>query len=177
MSQKGTAGELIDALLDPKVVDALSNALGNTIAKIVETRIEANLSSILGKMSVLETSVNKQSDRISKLEDENAQLKLRVDEQDAYSRCENLILHGIQTSSYAEAASGSDLNVRTTRNSARRQTSNQAPSSTGPTESSEATEVSVLNFVNDVLNVPLTRNDISVAIYTLMYVFVWERVA
>lgn len=165
---KSTTNELIDALLDVKVIDALGKALGSTIAKTVEERVEAKLAMFVDKISTLEKNLSMTSDVAQKLQVENKQLRERLDDLDTYSRGDNLIIHGLEVSSYSEAAAGSQLPGgasagKSSRSSNRRTAPVQTAVTTNLTESSEVTELKVIEFANKVMNIPLTRDDISVA--------------
>jgi len=94
---------------------------------------------------------------VAVLEAENRALSTRVEELDAYSKGNNLIFHGLPQSSFAESASA-DQGV----SSGSQRCYGVIEGQVG-VETSVASETTVIQFVNDVLNIPLTRDDISVA--------------
>ena len=144
--------ELIDALLDPKVVEALGQALGANINRIVQ----AGLVSLVERVTELERGGEKAAEERQTLTEENEALRKRIDDMEAYSRCENLVIHGIPPSSFSDAVSSrpADQSLRGSSSTAIDQS---------PTESNAGTEAAVLALANSTLGLNLTREDISVA--------------
>jgi len=84
-----------------------------------------------------------QATKISKLESDLQKANSRVDELEAYTRRDNLVISGLPVESYAEASSSTEQD--------------------GRGESSEGTEKSLLKLFNDQLKVNVSPADISVA--------------
>ena len=104
--------DIVEALLDPRILEQLGDALGGRISAIVEAKLEAKLETLLGDFQKLKDESAQNSRTIASLEtkvkslnDENATLRSRIDEIESYSRGENLILYGLKETSYAEVSS------------------------------------------------------------------------
>ena len=149
--------DIIEALLDQRVVDSLCSALGTKISDIVEQSLGDRFKDLLESMSVLKSENAKSAKTIVNLEAENKKLRTQLDDLDAYSKCENLIFQGLPPSSFSEAvAIGGDTS------SGDRRGGTTAGGSQS-IESSSESEKCVLDFVNNVLHVPLSLTDISLA--------------
>lgn len=148
--------DLIEALLDDRVITALGSTLGETISKLVEDKVNKVLGPIQTKLGQLVTSNEQAKQEISALKTENKDLKSRVEALEAYSRIDNVIIHGLHYSSFAEVAAVSNSQQSS-------QSSSRNIGATGPTENCEATAHAVLSFVNNVLDIPLSPLDISIA--------------
>lgn len=152
------ADDLIDALQDPRVVEALGKVLAPVIAKSVESAVAPFIKQLEGlttDVRALKTEnvrLAKQCDATSK---ENARLQKivdghsrRIDDIEAYSRSDNIIIRGIPERSAAERAS-------------------DAPSLSDnkPTlrDSHESVEATALDFFNTTLGVRVTAQDVSIA--------------
>jgi hypothetical protein len=144
--------DLIEALLDGRVVDALGQSLGSKIGEIVEARIDAKFKSLQESFSTLKADYVKADKVISELRGENQSLKSQLEDLDSYSRVDNLIIHGLNGTSCAEASSSPMLSTK-----------GQGPSDISPLDTHFETEIAVLDFANNVLGVPLNLTDISVA--------------
>jgi hypothetical protein len=165
--------EFVEALLDSRVVDALVKALGTKIAEIVESRLDDRFKDLLESINHLKVDSLKASKAIAALEADNKAMKTRLEELDAYSKCENLIFQGLPQSSFADAASASQTaddrrGERDNDESAGRLNAGGRRGGRGSGESvgfetSAASEATVISFVNTVLKVPLSAGDISVA--------------
>jgi hypothetical protein len=170
--KRSPSEEFVEALLDPRVVDALVKALGNKIAEVVESRLNDKLKDLFESMDSLKADNLKCTSAIAALESDNKVMKTRLEELDSYSKCENLIFHGIALSSFAEAAasrtsnsddrSGARVSGEAGRNAGGRRGQQGNGESVG-FETSADSEASIISFVNNILNVPLSASDISVA--------------
>jgi hypothetical protein len=125
--------ELINALRDPRVLDAL--------AGVFETRLQPLLDSI----QELKTDNERKSAQITKLQGELQSADARLNALESYTRRDNLLITGLPVETFAEAAAVS-----------------AGTNATEP-ESSWAVEQSVLKLFNDKLGVPIKSCDISVA--------------
>jgi hypothetical protein len=161
--KKVITDDIVEALLDPRVVDALGKALGATISGIVEARLDAKLRELLDSVEALRADNTKALKAVTELQRENDALRSRVDDLDVYSRMDNLIIHGIVESSFSDAASSRPSASGGTRRSVDRRP-DDAGLTGGPLhETNAATEEAIVYFANNVLDVALTRDDISVA--------------
>jgi len=95
--------DIIEALLDPRVVDSLCEALDAKISDIVEARLEEKFKDLLKSINVLKLENAKSAKAIIDLETVNKSLIAKIDEMDAYSKCDNLIFHSLPPSSFSEA--------------------------------------------------------------------------
>ena len=157
-SKRAVADGLVEALLDPRVVDALVKALGVKISDIVEARLETRLKEIRDVVHELKDENSRVKKIVSQLEADNKALSAKIETLDAYSKADNLIITGLPNSSLAEAVSVHQSESVTVRRGSRVTTSTVIAM-----ESNEASELAVVQFVNDKLNIPLTREDISIA--------------
>ena len=147
--------DLVEAQMVPRVIEALGKSLADTIAKVVEDRLGA----LLGRVVELEKGLEKVDTERQALADENQALRIRLDDLEAYSKGENLIIHGLEVTSYSEAVGGA-----ASKSSSRPGTPSSSPApGNGPVESHRGTEDAVIALANNILNVPLTRDDVSVA--------------
>ena len=154
--KKNSSDDLIESLLEPRVMEALGKALGTTISAMVSKSVEERLETLLGRISNLEQRVHSEADERLKLAAENTLLQTRVAELEAYTRSENLIFHGLELTSMSEAISQpGDSNDQPH--------SSGSPSNSTLSETNRATEDNVLKFGSSPLGVSLPREDISVA--------------
>ena len=152
------ADDLIDALQDVRVVEALGKVLAPVIAKSVESAVAPfvkqleGLTTAVRELKTENARLQKQCEAVSK---DNARLQKivdthnrRIDDIESYSRSDNIIIRGLPERSAAERAS-------------------DAPSLSGdkPTlrESHEAVEATALEFFNSTLGVRVTPQDVSIA--------------
>lgn len=154
--------ELIEALLDPRLVEAFHKALSPLIAKSIDAAIAPLAKQLDGMTGTLREvkaenvrltkrceAVEKENERLDKVVAEHGR---RLEDMEAYSRTDNLIIRGLPESSAAERAT-------------------DAPSLDGGAhggahalrEGHEAVESSVLTFFNRTLGVNVLPQDISVA--------------
>lgn len=146
--------DLIDALSDQRVIDALTKGLGDSISSSVASKMDAKISKLFESINGLRADYDKISQEVVVLQTENLSLKRQLDDLDSYSRSDNLVIHGIKESSYAESASGTG---------SRGSAADATEGSQRPGETNVATEQSIVEFCNNILDINLTRDDISVA--------------
>ena len=164
-----TTEDLIEALLDSKLVEALAAALSPYLTKLIDNHVTARFDALDQSLAELKASgeATKKSHEALKqetvglkrsyeaLKEENVLLKKQLDEQaarvedlDVYSRSDNLIIKGLPEQSYAERATDSS------------DASRPAP----PTAASHlAVETTVLAFCRDALKLDVSPQDISTA--------------
>ena len=156
-NKKSKTDELLEALLDPRIVEALGRALSPIIAQTVQGAVQDAIGTINKRLDGLSACVEKLKNdfnflsvRADHYEAENAKLRKiirdngdRLEEQEVYSRSCNLIIRGLPETTAAE----------------------RATSSTGGQlhESYEAVENTVTAFLQDALHIDIKREDISVA--------------
>lgn len=148
------ADDLIEALQDKKVAEALAKALSPLIDLSIEEAIGKRLEGLVTSVRELKGEIGRLHKRCEDAEKENAELKKtmssqdrRLDDMESYSRCDNIIIRGLPERSSAErATAATSLDAR--------------PSAQ---ESSEAVESTVVAFVNDSLGVEISPSDISIA--------------
>lgn len=150
------AEDLIEALQDVRVVEALGRALSPLITLSVEEGLKKQIEGLTSAVrdlksdnsrlkSQLET-VSKENTRLSKLVDEQEK---RVEDIESYSRGDNLIIRGLLERSAAESASaapalndGAGVTLR---------------------ESHSSVEATVMAFCSDALGITVLPSDISIA--------------
>jgi len=141
--KKHTGDDLLESLLDTRVVDALVTALGEKIAGIVETRLESKFQNLFDSFAVLKADNVHSNKAISELEKDNKALKIRLDDLEVYSRLDNLVIHGIAETSYSEAGSARPTSSRDGRQSTN-MSNRGLDESGGPLESNSRTEAAVI---------------------------------
>jgi hypothetical protein len=151
--QKSTAEDLIEALLDPRVVDAISKALSPSIALSIDEVLGKRLEGLVTSVRDLKgevTRLNKQCDEVHK---ENTTLKQqiiiqdrRLDDLETYSRSDNLIIRGLPEQSAAERATGG-----------------AALDDHATLDNHTSVESTVIAFVKDSLGIDLLPRDVSIA--------------
>ena len=109
MPPKIKTDDIIDALLDSKVVDALANALSPLIKKIINESLDDKIAALAKAVTEAQQTSAKLSTRVAELMNENADMRLqltsqeaRLDAMETYSRLDNLIIKGLPETSYAE---------------------------------------------------------------------------
>lgn len=145
--------DLIEALKDTTVTDALSKAVAPSVALSVDEMVKKSLVDILNSIKSLTADNSRLSGRLTLLEAENTTLKQRLDENEkitlateAYLRMDNLIINGLPEQSFAERASpGADSDALSA------------------TETNNSVECTVLDFFRKDLNVDVSAEDISTA--------------
>lgn len=155
--KSGTTDELVEALLAPKVIDAITDAIVSRVLAAVETKlmgaVESKLSELSNSIAELSskwnTSITELSSKVEQTERENIELLNRVNSLERYQRQDNLIIYGIKERSYAERSSAMQ---------------SQSDTQDLPVaENSQATEETIIKFCRDKLQVTVAPNDISVA--------------
>ena len=137
---KSKCDELIDALTDPRVIDALTKALGSVLSRAVEETIDR-------KLAPLQASVADLTEKNKLLKAENLVIFERLSALETYTRRDNLIFRGIPERSAAERATA-------------------AGSSDGTgveEESSQAVEETIVALCNDRMGISLHARDIAIA--------------
>lgn len=158
MAPKVKPDDLVEALSDTKVLGALADILSPLIEAAVSTAIEKRLAIAVeaiidSKMGDLLSSVREMKSKTDKIEQQNITLReqltvqtRRIDEMEALSRYENLVLRGIPEQSYAERGSVS-----------------HSTTDGITTASYQAVENTVIAFCKDSLHIEITPHDISFA--------------
>jgi hypothetical protein len=145
--------DFVEALLDPRVLEALTKAL-TPLRVSIEAALSNKLESFGATLRALKADNGRLADQCKALAAENAAMKTqltgcnqRVDELERYSRCDNLVIRGLPESSAAEMASAAP------------------PLQDGATlrESHRSVEASVITFVRESLKIDIEPSDISTA--------------
>ena len=152
-SPKLNPQDFVEALLDPRVIDALTKAL-TPLRSSIEAALGKKIDSLGATLRALKDDNVRLSDQCKTLTAENGQLKQqltvcnqRVDDLERYSRSDNLIIRGLPETTAAEVASA-------------------APSlHDGATlrESHASVEKSVIALCKDTLKIDVLPSDISTA--------------
>lgn len=162
---------LIDSVLEPRVIESITQAIAPIVAATVEKCLSEKLSSFLKDLELVKaesqralevatntaTELGTISDSISEIKSElesvkriNSTLQHQINELNTYSRRDNLMFYGLKVTSYADAASVTRDNSNTA-----------VPVDLRENNSRLVQEI--LNICNNTLNVPITTSDISVA--------------
>jgi len=97
------------------------------------------------------------------LNEDNVVIRKNLNDFAAYSQRDNLIIYGLQCRSYAEASSGPSM-ASTQGSPHQNDRPSQAQTATLSLDtSSKYTEQAVIDFFNNVMNVPVSKLDVSVA--------------
>lgn len=134
-SPSSTKDDLIEALKDPQVAEALACALAPIIAREVSTALTA----VQNKIAELESDNQR-------LRDQVMEQGGRLEELEIYSRSHDLVIRGLPESSYSEVA-----------------TASVQDSASQSAESHSSVAKTVLRFCNDKLSVVVDASEISVA--------------
>lgn len=141
--------------LNPSQLDSLSAKICDRILPIVETKLNAMLASINTQLATISTRLNTVEQNIdlcrSKIQQHDssvASIDQRVLQIERFNRQDDLIIHGLQYNTTAEAASVEDSEV------------------TFKTDSNKSTEDVIIQFAKHSLNLDVRRTDISVAYRT-----------
>jgi len=153
MPPKVKVEDVIETLLDQRVIDAICKSLMPMIALTVEEAMDKKLRSILRDIAALKKENVSHRLEIGKLQASVADLqnserghKAKLEALEAYQRSDNVVIRGLPESTYAEAgcpSAGSDI------------------ASTDRGETSVAAEATFLRFCNDRLHIQLKPEDIS----------------
>lgn len=128
-----TVDDLVQALRDARVIEALGTVMQLHIQPLIQTITE------------LKEDNKRKDEKIKVLEDELHSSSKRLDALEAHTRRDNLIISGLPVQSFGEAAATS--------------TADEA----NVNQSNELVETSVLKLFNEKMNLAIERNDISVA--------------
>lgn len=144
---------LIAALQTDSVTEAIAKALSPHISLTVEETVTKSMVEVNKQLHKLNEENKQLKQQTQQLTNENEILKQRlsyleeaVDAMDRSERCHNLIISGLPEESYAERATESG------------RTEGGAEA-----ESQKSVEVSVMNFINKKMNIPVHLEQISVA--------------
>jgi hypothetical protein len=144
--------EILEALLDPKVVEALAKALSPYIALSIDEAMGKRLEQLTSTVKGVQAENVRLGRRLDEAAAETTRLKetivsqaVRLDELESYSRSDNIIIRGLPEDTAAERAT------------------NAATLDDRIAESHGAVEKTVLTFLNDKLGVQATPQDISIA--------------
>ena len=106
--------ELSEAILDSKIIDSLAKALSPLIILSIDECLNKRLSALSGQLDDLKRNNATLNTRTEELKLENATLRkqlcehtTRLDDLEAYSRADNLIIKRLPEQSYAERATAS----------------------------------------------------------------------
>ena len=91
MPTKNITADLVPAIWDPRVADAIGDVISD------------KLRPLLDELATLKAQNNMQATKISKLESDLQKANSCVDELEAYTRRDNLVVSGMPVESYAEA--------------------------------------------------------------------------
>jgi hypothetical protein len=148
--------DLITALLDPRTREVLNQVISPLISENMNKIIDDKLTPIINSINVIKDELsimNEANDRIAleytKLKEENQSLARQLDDLTVYSRRDNLLIHGLAVTSFADISSSQST------------LDNAAQSTIGI--SSDATMETVLQFVHSSLGIILDKSDISIA--------------
>jgi len=140
-SQSGPLVEdLIAALSDKRVLQAISGIFEHTISGL-----QAQVGKLEHELNVAKAKIVELEQCNKTINADQIKAKEKIDGLEAYNRQDNLIIAGLPSANYAEAASGGSSVSSEIR------------------ENSVSTEQAVIQLANDVLNVPLKPEDISIA--------------
>lgn len=153
--------DIIEAFLDVRVKESLKDILKDSIRDIVNQCLEARLKPILNSFQELKSTVNLVEKKATDVEGENNMLRKHVEELEAYSRRDNLVIHGLKVSSYADAASDTASFQPSVVLSS--ESSSPGGAISMPVESNADTERAVIDFCARELGVSLSLDNISIA--------------
>jgi len=138
------AEALAAAIKSPTVVESLYNALMPSIENAIRAAVDVALADTYIRL-------DNQAKEIGHLTNENTTLRRQVDELDAYSRSDNIIVYGIKEA-YAEVSAPASSSASNA-NSHQQQMVG---------ETSATSEAAFIQFCNEQLHVSVHPNDISV---------------
>ena len=154
MPPKAKHEDLIEAILDPRVVSALAAALSPLITTSIDAAIDKKIGELLTAVRDLKRENNdlrkkqvedgQKINVLVKLVDEQA---IRLDNLENYSRSDNLVIRGLPEATFAERATAST------------DTSHDHPMAV----SHQSVESTLIDFCQNSLGVKLSSSDISVA--------------
>lgn len=139
--------DLIDALTDPRVIEALAKALSPTIRLTIEETLNARLAGLVASVGDLKRETAQLQERNKQLETKNKVLSDRLTALEQYSRQDNLIIRGLPEQSMAERATSSP----------------DVHDSSTLADTHQSVEESVLKLCRETLGISIEPRDISVA--------------
>ena len=153
-TSSSSSDDLVTALLDPRIKDLLSQIISPLITDNINKAIDEKLIPITSAMSQFAADNDAIRQKCAYLENENISLKdanttlsKQLDELTVYSRRDNLIINGLETQSFSDAASLSNVsNV----------------SSLMLNQSNKSTGDAVIKFFQDALHITIDASEISV---------------
>jgi len=106
--------DIIEAILDQRVIDAISKSLMPLIALTIEEAMDKKLRSILGDITTLKkesithrTEIGTLQKTITGLKHTERDMREKLEALEAYQRSDNVVIRGLTESTYAEASSQS----------------------------------------------------------------------
>ena len=109
MSRKIKTDDIVEALLDARVVEALAKALSPFIKKSIDEGLESRLATLQNSVQDVKQANEKLQSLVNGLAKANTALQqqvaaqaARVNALETYSRIDNLIFKGLPDKSYAE---------------------------------------------------------------------------
>ena len=152
MPPKIKPDDLVEALLDGRVVEALAKAVSPFMKKTIDKCLTERLEVVSKTIKDVQQNNNKLQGQVQVLEKTNTELRQqttrlteRLEALESYSKLDNLIIKGLPEKSYAERGSLS------------------AESSDVIVESQASVMSTVLTFCKDTLHVPVMESDVSTA--------------
>ena len=147
--------DLIEAMLDKRVQEAMAANTSSSLARMIEEVLTKKLEAILRTCSelkrenvALKLSLETAESSLQTITRVNADLVVRLNNQECYSRRENIVIRGLPEVSYAEAGSTS---------------ANGTAQDDIPNGSTSAVEQSVISLCREKLGVQVSPSDISSA--------------
>lgn len=130
-------------IIDDNIMAVIKMTVSQSVTVIkdeVREIMNARFSTLEGVIADLKKQLTMKNDIIDMITNDNLRLKSRIDEIEAYNRIDNLIIKGLPETSFAEVAS--------------------ADADQG--ENSDATLAAVLNLCENILQVKINSEDISI---------------
>ena len=153
--ESGLTNDLVEALQDSRVVEALGKALAPLITLSVEEGLRKQLEGLTNKVRELKAenlrlnqqceTIVKANENLQKIVDDHSR---RLDDIEAYSRSDNLIFRGLPESSLAEAASSAPA---------------LEDGSAQLRETNKSVETTIITFCSSALGMTVQPQDISIA--------------
>ena len=135
-----------EVLMDPKTCELFAKALAPFLTKIISDALDVKFDALNAQMTEMDSEITHLKSVVQ------AQAKM-IDDMDAYSRLDQLVVRGLPERSFAEAASGEASSSAATSSGTR--------PGTVP-ESSDQVEKTFLDFCHDKLHIALDTRDISI---------------
>lgn len=148
---KSTADELIEALQDQRVIDAITANIVDKVAAAIEAKFNNKFAELTNNLTDTNVKLEEANEQIKLLQDESVVLTNRLATMERYQRQDDLIIYGIKEGSYAERASGGTTLL------------NESSDASSPVSSSAATESTFIQFCKDSLDIEVRPSDISIA--------------